>query len=85
MISKSTLCINHVGMLGCQIHKLGFVDDLNDIMETLKAALRLQDAVDRVFAKLGAKVKGWAIAGLSPAPEISKNGYVGVAGSAWHA
>ena len=62
-----------------------FVDDLNDSLETLEAALRLQATVDRAFAKLGVKVKCWAIAGMPPAPEISDNGYVGVAGMAWHA
>ena len=61
-----------------------FVDDLNDSLATLAAALRLQEAVDEEFAKLGAKIKGWAIAGMKPAPEISENGYVGVAGMAWH-
>ena len=47
------------------------MDDLNDSLENLKAALRLQAAVDRAFAQYGAKIKGWAIAGLPPAPEIS--------------
>ena len=64
--------------------KCRFVDDLNESLESLGAALRLQAAVDRAFAKLGARVKGWAIAGQPPAPEISENGYVGVAGMAWH-
>ena len=48
-----------------------FGHNLNDSLENLKAALRLQAAVDRAFAKYGAKIKGWAIAGLPPAPEIS--------------
>ena len=61
-----------------------FVDDLNDSLATLEAALRLRTAVDEEFEKLGAKIKGWAIARMKPAPEISDNGYVGVAGMAWH-
>ena len=60
------------------------MDGLNESLESLGAALRLQAAVDRAFAKLGARVKSWAIAGQPPAPEISENGYVGVAGMAWH-
>ena len=62
-----------------------FVHNLNDSLENLKAALRLQAAVDKAFAKYGAKIKGWATAGLPPAPEISENSYVGLAGMAWHA
>ena len=61
-----------------------FVDDLNESMASLQAALRLKAAVDAAFAKLGVKVKGWAVARHPPAPEISENGYVGVAGMAWH-
>ena len=61
-----------------------FVDDLNDSLATLEAALRLQKVVDEEFEKLGAKIKGWAIARMKPAPEISDNGYVGVARMAWH-
>ena len=61
-----------------------FVDDLNDSLATLEAALRLQKAVDKELEKLGARIKGWAIARMKPAPEISDNGYVGVAGMAWH-
>ena len=61
-----------------------FVDDLNDSLATLEGALRLQKAMDEEFAKLGAKIKGWAIDKMKPAPEISDNGYVGVAGIAWH-
>ena len=64
--------------------KCRFVDDLNESMESMETAIRLHAAVDRAFAKLGARVKGWAIAGHPPAPEISENGYVGVAGMAWH-
>jgi hypothetical protein len=60
------------------------VDDLNDSLATLEADLRLQKAVDEEFEKLGAKIKGWAIARMKPAPEISNNSYVGVAGMAWH-
>ena len=62
-----------------------FVDDLNDSLATLAAALQLREAVDKEFEKLGALIKGWAIARMKPAPEISDNGYVGVAGMAWHA
>ena len=61
-----------------------FVDDLNESTESLQAALRLKAAVDDAFAKLGVKIKGWAIARHPPAPEISEDGYVGVAGMAWH-
>ena len=62
-----------------------FVDDLNDSLASLEDAQRLQGAVDQEFEKLGAKIKGWAIARKKPAPEISDdNGYVGVAGMAWH-
>ena len=60
------------------------MDDLNDSLATLEAALRLHKVVDEEFEKLGAKIKGWAIARMKPAPEISDNCYVGVAGMAWH-
>ena len=61
-----------------------YVDDLNDSLESLEAALRLQGAVDAEFEKLGAKIKGWAVSKHPPAEEISENGLVGVAGYAWH-
>ena len=64
--------------------KCRFVDDLNESIESLQAALRLKVAVDDDFTKLGVKVKGWAIARQPPAPEISEDGYVGVASMAWH-
>ena len=61
-----------------------YVDDLNDSLESLEAALRLQGAVDAEFEKLGAKIKGWAVSKHPPAEEISENRLVGVAGYAWH-
>ena len=61
-----------------------FVDDLNDSLKDIASAQRLREAVDEAFAKLGAKIKGWAISGQAPAPEISEDGLVGVAGNAWH-
>ena len=61
-----------------------FVDNLNDSLKDIKSAHRLQSAVDEAFSKLGAKIKGWAISGQEPAPEISEDGLVGVAGNAWH-
>ena len=54
--------------------KCRFVDDLNDSMESIQAALRLKAVVDDAFTKLGVKVKGCAIAQQPPAPEISENG-----------
>ena len=63
---------------------LRFVDDLNDSLKDFASAQRLQEVVDEAFAKLGAKIKGWAITGQDPAPEISEDGLVGVAGNAWH-
>ena len=51
-----------------------FVDNLNDSMESIQAALRLKEVVDDAFTKLGVKVKGLAIALQPPAPEISENG-----------
>ena len=34
---------------------------------SITAALRLQGVVDDEFAKLGAKIKGWAVSKLPPA------------------
>ena len=50
-----------------------FVDDLNDSLKDIASAQRLQEAVDEAFAKLGAKIKGRAISGQAPAPEISED------------
>ena len=47
-------------------------------------ARRLMAAANAAFAELGAAIKGWAIPRHPPALEISENGYVGVAGMAWH-
>ena len=60
------------------------MDNLNDSLKDIASAHRLQQAVDEAFSRLGAKIKGWAISGQDPAPEISKDGLVGVAGNAWH-
>ena len=61
-----------------------FVDDLNDSFANITEADLLREAVDKAFAEFGAEAKGWAITGKPPPAEISEDGIVGVAGTAWH-
>ena len=51
-----------------------FVDDLNDSLKDIESARRLQTAVDEAFSNVGANIKGWAISGQDPVPEISTRG-----------
>ena len=64
--------------------KCRYVDDMSKGMLDQPQALLMKKEVDSVFERYGLKVKGWAVSGMKPPEEISKDGQsVSFAGMRW--
>ena len=64
--------------------KSRYVDDLSKGVENHNVGKKIQQDTDKIFSQYHLKVKGWAMSGIKPPEEISKDGMsVSFAGMKW--